>query len=369
MSKQYQKKTQSEEIGFKNAQGCQVSTVCHRSLDLDNRGNLARVRKSRWVKAKGFDGKFSEPGEASASVKFPWNLSRKQIFLTIFKTTFPSDGFTLIEILISVGIIALIGSLGLVSFIGSRRIRDLNVGTQSALAVMRLAQSKTLAAEGGEPWGVHLESDKYTLFPAQNSFSVMTASNTVYILPSTLEIANISLAGGGQDIIFQRITGKTAQSGAFELRVKSGADLALITIGASGEVSSGGDIQAPSGSRVTDTRHRNFDLGWSIKNSITLTLTFSDPPNPDIISSVVMTPVPPRSIFDWSGTVSVYGQPQTLRIHAVSLTDTNTIFSIDRSRLANNKKVKIEIDGKHIATYEAEGVLTVGQFGGTASEP
>lgn len=279
------------------------------------------------------------------------------------------DGFTLLEILISVGIIALIGSLGLVSFISSRRTRDLNVETQSVLAILRLAQSKTLSAEGGEPWGMHLESDKYTLFPAQNSFNAVTASNTVYILPSTLEIANISLSGGGQDVIFQRISGRTPQSGTFELRVKSGVDSALIAIGASGEVSSGGDIQAPSGSRVTDTRHRNFDLGWSIKNSINLTLTFSDPPSSDIVSSIVMTPAPPRSIFDWSGTVSVYGQPQTLRIHAISLTDTGTILSVDRSRLSNNKKVKIEIDSKHIATYEADGTFTVGQFGGTVSEP
>ena len=279
------------------------------------------------------------------------------------------NGFTLLEIVISVGIVALIGSLGLASFLGSRRTRDLNVGTQSALSVMRLAQSKTLAAEGGGPWGIRLEGDRYTLFPAQNPFNATTASNTVYILPSTLEITNINLAGGGQDVIWERITGKTVKLGTFELRVKLGVDSALITIGASGEVSSGGSAQPPSGSRIIDTRHRNFDLGWSIKNSTTLTLTFSDPPSADIISSIVMTPVPPRSIFDWSGTVSVYGQPQVLRIHAVSLTDTGTVLSIDRGQLTNNKKVKIEIDGKHIATYEADGALTVGQFGGTVLEP
>jgi len=78
----------SEKINFKNAHDCQASMVCHGSLDLDNCGNHARVKKSRWVKARGFDGKFSEPDGASASVKFPRNLSRRQIFLTIFKINF-----------------------------------------------------------------------------------------------------------------------------------------------------------------------------------------------------------------------------------------------------------------------------------------
>ena len=56
--------------------------------------NRARVQKSRWVKARGFDGKFSEPDGASASVKFPRNLSRRQIFLTIFKISFERNRLT-----------------------------------------------------------------------------------------------------------------------------------------------------------------------------------------------------------------------------------------------------------------------------------
>ena len=101
-----------------------------------------------------------------------------------------------------------------------------------------------------------------------------------------------------------------------------------------------------------------------------MTLTFSDPPAADTIYPVVMTPAPPRASFDWSGTIGVGGQNQTLRIHALSITGGDTVLSVDRDCRTNAKKLKITIDSKDSATYEANcAAAAVGAFGGAMNEP
>lgn len=280
-----------------------------------------------------------------------------------------SYGFTLLEITISVGIVVLIAAISLVSFVNSRNVRDLTTSAQNVLSVLRLAQSKALGGEDNTQWGVRLEQAQFILFRGA-AFSGSTLTQT-YTLPTSVEIANTALSGGGQEVVFKRLTGRTDQFGSFDVRVKGSASQVFsTTIDASGKVYQTGSISAPTGARITDARHRSFNLGWSIQNSATLTLTFSDPPNPDTVQNVAMTPVAPRTIFDWTGTYTIGGISQTLRIHATSITAGNTTLHIDRDCRKNTKKVKISIDTRDIATYEANcSTITVGPYGGTMSEP
>lgn len=278
-------------------------------------------------------------------------------------------GFTLLELLIAVSIITLLGAASLVSFINSRRIRELDSSGQNVLSILRLAQSRALAGEENDVWGVRLELARFILF--RGPAFAGSPSAEIHQLPAAIEIANIALAGGGQEIIFQKITGRTEQSGTFELRVTDdAAKIFSVTVDSSGKVYRSGAASPPSGNRITDTRHRQFNLGWSIQDSLTLTLTFSDPPNPDTISSLTMLPPPPRSTFDWSGTIAVGGENQTLRIHASSITVSGAILQVDRDCRYNNKKMEITIDIRDIATYEADcQTVIVGAFGGTMTEP
>ena len=54
-----------------------------------------------------------------------------------------------------------------------------------------------------------------------NLYSAGHASNTVFSLNEGVEIVNISLAGGGSDVVFDRLTGETNQNGSFVIRLKS----------------------------------------------------------------------------------------------------------------------------------------------------
>lgn len=290
-------------------------------------------------------------------------------FAMKFNAPWQSAGFTLIEILFSVAIIALIGALSLVSFVNSRRVRDLTVAGQMTLSVLRTAQTNASAGKNASQWGVHLEQKKIVLF--QGSAYVGAVASTSYPLSSDVEIVSVALAGGGQDAIFKRINGTTDQPGTFTVRVvDSPTQTFPVTLDASGGAYETGTASVSSGTRIVDARHRTFALGWSIQNSATLTLTFSDPPSADDPHDIAMSPSAPRSAFDWSGTFMVGGQNQTLRIHALDVSSSPTTLSVDRDCRKNTKKVKIAIDGKTIAAYEADcATVTVGAFGGVMSEP
>ncbi len=278
-------------------------------------------------------------------------------------------GFTLIELLISIAIVTFVAAAGLASFTSSRNVRELTTSGQNVLSILRLAQSRALAGSDNSSWGVHFTSSQYILYRGPTYAG--SGSTEPFTLPSSIEIANIALVGGGADVLFNRLDGKTNQSGTLDVRVKSSTGTVFsITINGSGKVYQTGTTPVLTGTRVQDTRHRTFDLNGTIKNSITMTLRFSDPPNSDTVQNITMTPVAPRTTFDWTGTVAVGGQNQTLRIHALSIIDTDTLLSVDRDCGKNTKQVKIAFDTNDVATYNADCQnITVWPFGGSVSEP
>lgn len=278
-------------------------------------------------------------------------------------------GFTLLELVISTGILVLAGVMFITSFLQSRNTRDLVSSGQNVLAVLRLAQARSLGGANNNVWGVHLTGSQYELFRG-TTYVGGTVIET-FVVPNTLEIANITLAGGGVDVIFDRLTGATIQSGTFLVRVKgSTTKVFSVTVDPSGKVYQTGTAPTPVGTRVLDTRHRNFALAGTIKNSTTMALTFTDPTQGNYVVPIAMTPAAPRTTFSWSGTVTAFGQPQVLTIHAVSIGDAATTLSVDRDCRQNSKKLKITFDASDVATYEADcQTVTVWAFGGTVSEP
>ena len=281
-------------------------------------------------------------------------------------------GFTLLEIALSIGVLTLIGALSLVSFVNSRRVRDLTVAGADTLSVLRLAQAKAVAGEDASAWGVRLEQSRTLLFRGTDYASATLT--TAYPLPATVEIANVVLQGGGSELVFRRLDGRTSQPGTFEVRVTgSSVQTLAIAIDPSGRAYQSGTAPIQSGTRLIDARHRTFTFNWGINDALNIIFTFSDPAD---VRTVVMQPLPPRTAYD-SGllTFIVGGFDQTIGIHSRSVATSETILSVDRDCRKNNKRVEISItDGdlvvKDIAAYEADcRTVTVGAYGGVMSEP
>jgi type II secretory pathway pseudopilin PulG len=131
----------------------------------------------------------------------------------------------LIELLIVIGIIAILASVTFLSLFGTRRQNDLKGATQSIVALLREARSHSVAQDSGTIWGVHFDSTVTPAFYALFKTSY-NSSNTVgyYSLPVNIRYATTSFSASGTlDITFTQISGTPSASTTVTLELFSGA--------------------------------------------------------------------------------------------------------------------------------------------------
>jgi prepilin-type N-terminal cleavage/methylation domain-containing protein len=126
------------------------------------------------------------------------------------------NGFTLIELLVSIGIIAILASVGFVNLYGYFQRKNLDLLGQEITAVLRNAQNNSISQEQSEQWGVHFENttstddaDFYVLFYGA-SYAVSTSSQKS-VLSSGTGFTNPP-AGMSFDVIFAPATGITTST-------------------------------------------------------------------------------------------------------------------------------------------------------------
>ena len=146
-------------------------------------------------------------------------------------------GFSLLEIIVVIGILVLLAALGTGSLLQFSKTTDLNSSVEGSVSSLLEARSKTLSSQEESQYGVHFESDKIVLFRGAVYFSG-DPLNEEAALPSSVETASISLNGGGSDVIFKKLTGETDQYGTVTFRLKSDiSKTRVITVGSTGVVS------------------------------------------------------------------------------------------------------------------------------------
>lgn len=279
--------------------------------------------------------------------------------------TIGNKGITLIEILVALAILIFIIGLVFVGYRYFERNTELEVSAQKIVSVLKTAQTKALASEDDSPYGVHFEENQYVLFKGE-IYWVGAEDNKFNQLSSRLRITEISLNGENSDIIFQKISGQTEQYGVIILSsVSHPESLKTISIHSSGQVElSSEEVSCCDTNRLTDGRHVHFDLGWSIQTALNLTLYFPDTPEVTEIVSMADYFNPGLTEFDWSGTISVNGEDQSIRIHTHYLDAVDTQLCIHRSGETNSKPLRILIDDKEIVSYTADGQPSIGFWGG-----
>ncbi len=271
-------------------------------------------------------------------------------------------GVSVVELVIVITILSILSLIVLVGLKTFRENVDLESVTRNTLSTLQFAQTRTLASESDTVYGVHFENDRYVLFRG-GTYDPSASTNETHLLPTTLEFVSWSL-GGGDDVIYQRVTGGAAQTGTIILRVKGDpARSRTLTVASPGQVANAGSVIPEIGTRITDTRHAHYILGWSMASSTTMTLLF--PGSPNVTENIPIQNYINGGKFDWSGTVSVSGSGQTMRIHTHLLDSFNTTLSVHRERDENTRAVNISVDGKLITSYSAGGTITLGPFGGT----
>lgn len=147
-------------------------------------------------------------------------------------------GFTVIEIMIVLFILSVLTAIIFTSVSAFRSGKALQVVAEEILSLLDEGRGNTLAAKDSYAYGVHFESDSTTLFRG-TSYSSSDLTNKKVDVDGAVEISSISLAGGGQDVLFQKLTGKTGQNGTVTIRLRSdNSKTKKIVIEASGVASS-----------------------------------------------------------------------------------------------------------------------------------
>lgn len=143
-------------------------------------------------------------------------------------------GFSLLEILLALGVMTIIAVIGLSSLFRFNAAKALDVEIGKTLSLLSKARSLTIAAKDGKSFGVHFEERKAVLFSGA-SYDPNDASNEMQSFNNEVKISATALAGGGAEVLFKKLSGATNQSGTITLAlVRDPSKTRVITIAPTG---------------------------------------------------------------------------------------------------------------------------------------
>lgn len=119
-------------------------------------------------------------------------------------------GLSLIELLVVIGILAILLSLGTVVFGSFIRKDQVLVEARKVESLISEARMKTMAGfslgqDQALNFGVYFQTDRYFLFPGL-TYDALNPNNQEFTLPPTVEIKEISFPS--QTIVFEKISGE-----------------------------------------------------------------------------------------------------------------------------------------------------------------
>lgn len=146
-------------------------------------------------------------------------------------------GFTFIELMVVIGIIMLITYIFLGTFLNFKRNQALIMDTDTVVGLLRQARNQTLSSKNSNSYGVHFTAPQVTLFTG-STYNSGATDNENFVLSSTDTVLSISLTGGGNDVVFSRLTGETTQNGTIVVSSPGISQTKTVTIYKTGLVES-----------------------------------------------------------------------------------------------------------------------------------
>lgn len=118
-----------------------------------------------------------------------------------------AQGFTLLEILLVVGIIGVLIILTLPVGLDLYKNQQLEVNSRTILQTLRRAQLKAMSIESDANYGVYLSDESFILFKGSSYFGRDSQYDQVFDLPQAITIS------GMQEVVFTKLTGKPKSIG------------------------------------------------------------------------------------------------------------------------------------------------------------
>lgn len=121
------------------------------------------------------------------------------------------SAFTLVEVMVTIAIIAIIGTVSVTSFVSFSKRETLDATAAALAGGLRDARTQTLASVGGNQYGIALATDKFTFFQG-SMYDSQAETNKVFDFNSAVRASStISV------VVFERLTGNSTASGTIDL--------------------------------------------------------------------------------------------------------------------------------------------------------
>lgn len=137
--------------------------------------------------------------------------------------------FTMIELLVVVAIISILTGMTLFGFGGIANNNALTGAHRQVLSALEEARARALASSNDSAHGVHFSATALTLFEG-DTYDVSDPSNRVITLSGRVSVSDITLAGGGTEIVFLKASGATTQAGTITVSLVSDASVSRTVV-------------------------------------------------------------------------------------------------------------------------------------------
>ena len=125
-------------------------------------------------------------------------------------------GFTTIELIIVVVLMGLVFAIGGPSIADSLSKDELQRFSEESADALRQAQSSAMSGVNAARHGVHFETTKFVSFEGA-TYSAGDSDNLEHDFSGLVTITNITITGGGSEIIFASHKGIPVETGTIEL--------------------------------------------------------------------------------------------------------------------------------------------------------
>lgn len=151
-----------------------------------------------------------------------------------------NKGFTFIELVIIVAMIGILVAIIIPTLSKFKDQQSLKNTTDDVVSLLNQARSDTLGSLGSTNYSVYFESNKATYFVG-STYSSSATTNKVVNFSDVADVPvvdGLSLAGGGNIVTFNRLTGDTANYGTIKIQLVSDSSVfRTITVSKTGFVS------------------------------------------------------------------------------------------------------------------------------------
>ena len=137
-------------------------------------------------------------------------------------------GFTLLELLLSVAIVALLAGLSLPVYRTLRQKNDLDIATTTIAQSLRRAQILSQAVDGDTTWGVNAQSNNIVIFKGTSYATRDATFDETFDVPTTIGIS------GSTEIVFAKFTSLPQTTGTINLSTSN--DSRSVTINEKGTI-------------------------------------------------------------------------------------------------------------------------------------